>query len=1078
MSQLRHRQAIEKRQRSIDIVHMLTIRKRVKENSHLWTSMIFVISTNNVRMLALIDSDFSQNFIDQRLAYEWRLSADENSSTDSQTVNEIFLRVFRSHLLKFSSKRNDERVSKIEQNLMSAHMIEVNVILEMSWLREINSIMNWSTDKWRFKKNFETSSNRLRDAADKQKSEDFKKTSDSYITQMSWSELQFNLFESEALAFATLLSVDSRRERLLIVIQKADKNSDRISNEISSQYFAFQDIFSEVEAHKLSEHDSHDHVIETLSSRDSFFDSIYNLSATELKILKDYIDEYMKKNFITEFVSFAKALILFVKKTNDKLRLCVDYRELNEIIIKNRYSLSLINENLNRLFETKIFIKLDVRDVFHRIRIREEDEWKTTFRCRFDHYQYKVMFFELANSSITFQVYINKTMHSYLDLFVLMYIDDLLMFFSSTKKHIEHVKLMLQRLRKFNLYLKLSKCSFHVFHVNFLSFRMSFDEIAMQTNRIVVVKNWSKSKSHKNVQAFIDFANFYKRFVHAFSKISAELFFLLKNDNKSKFKIKFVMISETKEFMKSIKKVFMSASMLRHYELDDESMMKIDAFDFVVADIFSQLVKIDDQWRSIAFYFRKMIFAERNYEIDDQEMLVIVEVCKKWRHYIEDVKHSIRMIIDHANLKNFFINKAFSRREVKWWKKLVELDLRIEYRSEKSNLADDSSRRRDYEDAIAKEDKNNEDLNLRKWILIESKSIFKSKNEKSKKKNFISSTNNRHVSLSNADSIASETFETVDEMSRSNCFANNDSANCAEFSVAKNAQNFLKKKKIVATVERTLKRKKFFKSLSRDIDKSSNTLRLENVADSEDLASREWIKNVSSKKATFNASFLKLRIVLFILQQFDSFAQRVRSFVEKASMKHDKENESVERHDSIKRDDVESNIIRKKVDLDCSFKWNIENDLLRWENKWYISSDLLKRELLKQNHDDSYVDHFEHERTLNLLKKKYFWNNMSKDVKKYVDSCSTCHRIKFVRHKSHELLQVLSISKNSRQDWTMNFITNLSFSKHRSIVYDSILMIIDRYIKFSLYISSKKTWNAENLTNALIDEIFIRLAVG
>ncbi len=97
------------------------------------------------------------------------------------------------------------------------------------------------------------------------------------------------------------------------------------------------------------------------------------------------------------------------------------------------------------------------------------------------------------------------------------------------------------------------------------------------------------------MQAFIDFANFYKRFVHAFSKVSAELFSLLKNDDKNKFKIKFVMISEAKEFMKSIKKVFMSASMLRHYELDDESMMKIDAFDFVIADIFSQFVKIDDQ---------------------------------------------------------------------------------------------------------------------------------------------------------------------------------------------------------------------------------------------------------------------------------------------------------------------------------------------------------------------------------------------------------------------------------------------------------------------------------------------------
>jgi hypothetical protein len=318
------------------------------------------------------DSDFNQNFIDQRLANEWRLNADENSSTNSQTVNETFLRMFRSHFLKFSSKKNDERVSKIEQNLMSAHMIEVNVILKMSWLKKINSIMNWSTDKWRFRKNFETSSNKSRDAANKQKSKDFKKTNDFYITQMSWSKLQFNLFESEALAFAILFNVDSRRKRLLIVVQKADENSDKVSNEISSQYFAFQDIFFEVETHKFSEHDFHDHAIETLSSRDSFFDSIYNLSATELKILKNYIDEYMKKSFITEFVSSAKVFILFVKKTNDKFRLCVNYKELNEIIIKNRYSLFFINENLNRLFETKIFIKLNVRDVFHRIKYEKK----------------------------------------------------------------------------------------------------------------------------------------------------------------------------------------------------------------------------------------------------------------------------------------------------------------------------------------------------------------------------------------------------------------------------------------------------------------------------------------------------------------------------------------------------------------------------------------------------------------------------------------------------------------------------------------------------------------------------------
>jgi hypothetical protein len=142
------------------------------------------------------------------------------------------------------------------------------------------------------------------------------------------------------------------------------------------------------------------------------------------------------------------------------------------------------------------------------------------------------MFFELTNSLITFQVYINKTMHSYWNLFVLMYINDLLMFFSFIEKHIEHVKLMLQRLRQFNLYFKFNKCSFHVFHVNFLDFRMSLDEIMMQTNRIIVVKNWSKSKFHKDVHVFIKFANFYKRFVHAFFKTSAELISLSKENEK------------------------------------------------------------------------------------------------------------------------------------------------------------------------------------------------------------------------------------------------------------------------------------------------------------------------------------------------------------------------------------------------------------------------------------------------------------------------------------------------------------------------------------------------------------------
>jgi hypothetical protein len=172
---------------------------------------------------------------------------------------------------------------------------------------------------------------------------------------------------------------------------------------------------------------------------------------------------------------------------------------------------------------------------------------------------------------------------------------------------------------------------------------------------------------------------------------------------------------------------------------------------------------------------------------------------------------------------------------------------------------------------------------------------------KEKKTYFFQSINNRQFVLSNVNNNSSKILKTVDETSKNNCFANNNLEINAKISIVKNAQNFLKRKKIVAIVKRILKKKNFFKSLSRDIENISKKFRLENVANNEDLVSKNWIKNVSSKKTTFNVSFLKLYIVLFILQQFDSFAQRIQSFVEETSMKHDKKSKNAKRFNSKKK---------------------------------------------------------------------------------------------------------------------------------------------------------------------------------
>jgi hypothetical protein len=211
---------------------------------------------------------------------------------------------------------------------------------------------------------------------------------------------------------------------------------------------------------------------------------------------------------------------------------------------------------------------------------------------------------------------------------------------------------------------------------------------------------------------------------------------LLKKDEKSKFKIKFVLISERIESMKALKRVFTSASMLRYYEFDDEStMITMNVLNFVIARMFFQLEEIDDQWRSMIFFFKKMTISKRNYEVDEQEMFAIIKVCKKWRHYVKNFKYFVRMIINHANLKNFLINENLSRRKVKWWKRLTKLNFKIKYRFDKNNLVDDSSRRRNYENQTATKNKfKNENLNLKKWALIENNASFKNKNKKNKKK--------------------------------------------------------------------------------------------------------------------------------------------------------------------------------------------------------------------------------------------------------------------------------------------------------------------------------------------------------
>ena len=220
------------------------------------------------------------------------------------------------------------------------------------------------------------------------------------------------------------------------------------AGKLPPQLKEFEDVFSNEKAGILPEQKQGDHAIE-LDGGEPPYGPLYNLSRVELAELRRYLDDALAKGWIRHSVSPAGAPILFVLKKDGGLRLCVDYRGLNAVTVKNRHPLPLITETLDRLCGAKRFSKLDLKDAYHRIRIKRGDEWKTAFRTRYGHFEYLVMLFGLVNAPATFQAYINRALAGLVDVTYIVYLDDILVFSEEPADHWRHVEQVLQRLRQY-----------------------------------------------------------------------------------------------------------------------------------------------------------------------------------------------------------------------------------------------------------------------------------------------------------------------------------------------------------------------------------------------------------------------------------------------------------------------------------------------------------------------------------------------------------------------------------------------------------------------------------------------------
>ncbi|KAJ1598841.1 hypothetical protein NDA14_003262 [Ustilago hordei] len=384
------------------------------------------------------------------------------------------------------------------------------------------------------------------------------------------------------------------------------------------------------------------------------------------------------------------------------LRLCVDYRGLNEITVKNRAPLPLIEEQLFLLRKARIYTKLDLRAAYNLIRIAKGDEWKTAFGTQLGLYEYLVMPFGLANAPAHFQSFINDIFRDIIGVYVVVYLDDFLIFSDTEEVHVKHVTEVLTRLRSNRLFAKLSKCEFHTKTVEFLGYIIKPTGIEMDPEKVRTVKEWPMPESIHDIQRFLGFANFYRRFIAHFARIAKPLTALVKPIERFK---KFELPEEAQQAFHKLIQAFTSAGVLQHFDYHLPTRLETDASDFAIAGVLKQ--EHEGRWHPVAFYSRKMSSAEKNYEIHDKELLAVVACLTQWQHMLAGLPNQLVILTDHEALKYFKSQRRITGRQARWAILLADFDFILQYRpGDKGGEPDALTRRTDMQPAGEEQDHN------------------------------------------------------------------------------------------------------------------------------------------------------------------------------------------------------------------------------------------------------------------------------------------------------------------------------------------------------------------------------------
>jgi RNase H-like domain found in reverse transcriptase/Reverse transcriptase (RNA-dependent DNA polymerase)/Integrase zinc binding domain/Chromo (CHRromatin Organisation MOdifier) domain/Integrase core domain len=408
---------------------------------------------------------------------------------------------------------------------------------------------------------------------------------------------------------------------------------------------------------------------------------------------KRQLDDLIKKGKVRTSRSESAAPTLFVQKADGTKRWCMDLRRLNEITISDSNQAPLQETAREKLRGAKYFTRLDMRDGYHHIRIKTGDEHKTAFLTEYGLYEWTVMCFGLKNAPAEFARYMSDNLREYLNDFVVVYFDDIVIYSDDLDEHWKQVRKVLERLREKRINLKLKKCEFAVKETKYLGHIVNGESTRMEEEKLRAILEWPTPKCCTDIEEFRGMAGYYRQYIDHFTKKMEPL--------NQRIKTKQFEWNEVEErAFKEIKDAYRKNQILILHDDEKQTWVHADASDYAIGAEISQK---DSQGRRrpVLFYSRKLLPAEMNYTTADKEMLAIVQTMRKFRHLLQGTKLPVIVKSDHRNLTSFMTTKELNARQARWAEDLCSYNFKIEHIKGKENvMADALSRRADYRDGL------------------------------------------------------------------------------------------------------------------------------------------------------------------------------------------------------------------------------------------------------------------------------------------------------------------------------------------------------------------------------------------